>query len=221
MVRLPQGYCIDSTEVTRGQYEAWLNTNPSTAGQISDCTWNTTFAPDAMCMREPSVCQTACDNHPQACVDWCDAYAYCRAVGKRLCGKTGGDANGYSDYANPSLSQWYNACASNSANNGYPYGNTYQADYCNGWDHGAHTTVPVGSMTTCQSSVPGYQGVFDLSGNLWEFEDSCDGSGQLGTCHHRGGSFYEITHLTCGDVEYSYSRNTWSTATGFRCCSSP
>jgi sulfatase modifying factor 1 len=46
MVRLPEGYCIDGTEVTRAQYQEWLNTSPSTAGQISDCAWNTTFIPD-------------------------------------------------------------------------------------------------------------------------------------------------------------------------------
>ena len=28
MVKLPEGYCIDSTEVTRAQYAAWLATNP-------------------------------------------------------------------------------------------------------------------------------------------------------------------------------------------------
>ena len=45
MVLLPLGYCIDSTEVTEGQYQAWLNTNPSTANQPSVCSWNTDFTP--------------------------------------------------------------------------------------------------------------------------------------------------------------------------------
>ncbi len=47
MVRLPEGYCIDSTEVTRAQYQAWLSSAPSTTGQVSHCGWNTSFTPDA------------------------------------------------------------------------------------------------------------------------------------------------------------------------------
>jgi hypothetical protein len=34
---------------------------------------------------------------------------------------------------------------------------------CNDASHGLGTTVPVGSMIACQSSVPGYQGVYELS----------------------------------------------------------
>ena len=109
MVMLPEGYCIDSTEVTRAQYQTWLDTNPPTSGQGFDCDWNTSYAPDADCMNAAEVCSTGCDAHPQVCVDWCDAYAYCRAVGKRLCGKIGGGANGYDDSNDASLSQWFNS----------------------------------------------------------------------------------------------------------------
>jgi formylglycine-generating enzyme len=222
MVRLPEGYCIDSTEVTRAQYQAWLDTNPSTAGQISDCTRNGGFVPDVTCMLSTFVCQSGCDNHPQVCVDWCDAYAYCQAVGKRLCGKIGGGPNGYNDYANASLSQWYNACGSDGVNNAFPYGSTYQPDYCNGFDFAVSgsayymAAVPVGSMPSCQSSVSGYQGVYDLSGNVMEWEDSCDGS----YCHLRGGSFNTIPagYLACGILQPGESLGA-DGYVGFRCCS--
>jgi len=221
MVKLPEGYCIDRTEVTRGQYAAWLSTNPSTAGQISDCTWNTSFATDASCMRLSDVYQgSGSENHPQLCVDWCDAYAYCQGVGKRLCGKIGGGSNGYSDYANAALDQWHNACVSDGADNTYPYGNTYQPDYCNGVDHRGGTTVPVGSMTTCQSSVPGYEGVYDLSGNVMEWEDSCDGVGQSALCRVRDASFgFGVRgYLRCDFGDYA-NRNFLRNDLGFRCCS--
>jgi len=110
MVRLPQGYCIDTTEVTRAHYSAWLATTPSTALQIAECSWNTSFAPNPSCMTTASVCQSNCSDHPQVCVDWCDAYSYCQAMGKRLCGKLGGGSNAFADYASASLSQWYSAC---------------------------------------------------------------------------------------------------------------
>jgi formylglycine-generating enzyme len=223
MVRLPEGYCIDSTEVTRSQYQAWLATNPSTAGQTTACTWKTIgYRPPPSCMSY-SVCQTGCDDQPQVCVDWCDAYAYCQGVGKRLCGKIGGGSNGYGDHANASLSQWYNACVSDGANNRYPYGNTRQPGYCNGADHGVGTTVPVGSLDNCQSSVPGYVGVYDLSGNVAEWEDSCQWTGgTYAQCRVRGGSCDPAVNtskdVSCG-ADASDMVNDYGLYIGFRCCS--
>jgi hypothetical protein len=217
MVRLPEGYCIDSTEVTRAQYQAWLDTSPSAAGQISGCTWKMSFVPSPICMS--LFCQSGCDDHPQVCVTWCDAYAYCQGVGKRLCGKIGGGSTGFDDYANASLSQWYNACASGGANKTYPYGNTYQGNYCNGQDDGLEpmTTTPVGSMTTCQSSVSGYQGVYDLSGNVGEWEDSCNGADQWAGCRVRGGTpGADAVHLSCAYGIDAPRRS--GGGFGIRCC---
>jgi formylglycine-generating enzyme required for sulfatase activity len=222
MVRLPQGYCIDSTEVTRGQYAAWLNGSPtpSTTGQISDCTWNTSFVPDASCMGMSDVCQTGCDNHPQVCVDWCDAYAYCQAVGKRLCGKIGGGSVGYNDYVDVSLSQWYNACTSHGANT-YAYGNTYDRQACNDANGVRNTTVAVGTLITCQSSVSGYGGVYDLSGNVYEWEDSCSGTGQSARCRMRSGSFLYGGDALCSIDFIDDFRSYGLEYVGLRCCSSP
>jgi formylglycine-generating enzyme len=220
MVMLPEGYCIDSTEVTRAQYQAWLDTNPALPGSSDvNCGWKTSFVPDANCMTKPFVCRSGCGNHPQVCVDWCDAYYYCYGVGKRLCGKIGGGAISVSDLTNASLSQWLNACVSDEANNTFPYGNTNQPNYCNGADHDVGTTVPVGSMTSCQSAVPGYQGVFDLSGNVIEEEDSCDGASQWADCYYLGGSFYNVGNgLSCYSSAAIF-RSFVGTHLGFRCCS--
>ena len=113
MVRLPEGHCIDSTEVTQGQYAAWLGGAPSTAGQRSECEWNESYEP--VCDWEPETKA----NYPVVCVDWCDAYAYCQGVGKRLCEGRGGGANDWDDYAEASQSQWHNACVSGGADNVY------------------------------------------------------------------------------------------------------
>jgi len=71
--------------------------------------------------------------------------------------------------------------------------------------------------------VSGYEGVYDLSGNAWEWEDSCDGtSGNNDVCRLRRGSFYGYvdTHLRCDDGT-SYERGNPGDSVGFRCCSSP
>jgi formylglycine-generating enzyme required for sulfatase activity len=213
MVMLPDGYAIDITEVTRSQYTAWLSTNPDPSAQPTYCLDSTRFQPDQWCMERPSVCQgSGCGQHPQVCVDWCDAIAYCQAVGKRLCGKIGGGANAVGDFADPTKSQWFNACSSGGRSD-YSYGNAYNAEACNN----SQTTVETGSLSTCQSSVLEYAGVSDLSGNVAEWEDSCLGySRQADECRVRGGSFLD-NNLRCDNADI-FSRDTDSPTIGFRCC---
>ena len=242
MVTVPPGYCIDSTEVTRDQYAAWIATTPNPAsGQPSYCSWNTDFNADAACLAKPNACQgSSCGNQPQVCVDFCDAYAYCAAVGKRLCGKIGGGANAWADYANADLSQWFNACSSGGVHN-FPYGGDpstspvdgYEQHTCNGADYWAaqdasssQTTLPVGSLVNCKSTQTGYTGVYDLSGNAWEWEDSCDGTtGSSDLCRVRGGSFAYANpgDLRCGDdsTDPHADRLSVDPTLGFRCCSDP
>jgi formylglycine-generating enzyme required for sulfatase activity len=225
LVSVTGGYSIDATEVTRDQYAAWLATGPSTSGQPTYCSWNTDFKPSSSCISDPRMCNGAgCANHPQVCVDWCDAYAYCKAVGKRLCGRIGGGSNGYSDYANASVSQWYKACSSGGAH-AYPYGGTvaggasgYQPTTCNGYDNGKKTTVSVGTCSGCVSLESGYGGVFDLSGNASEWEDSCINYAESSDlCRLRGGSFYVVENLRCDSDTY-VNRNRAYAYVGFRCC---
>jgi len=198
------GFAIDATEVTRGQYAAWLATNPPTTGQPAVCDWNTTFVPDATCMAKASVCQgSSCTNHPQPCIDHCDAAAYCRAIDRSLCGDE----------------DWTNACSSNGT---YPLG--YEATSvrgtCNDYTTASTTTVPVASKTGCHppaSSV--FTGVFDMIGNIAEWVDNCTGtSGATDVCKPRGLSFgMGAAAPTCSQSTYS-SRSASLDNLGFRCC---
>jgi formylglycine-generating enzyme required for sulfatase activity len=220
---MPGGFSIDATEVTRSQYDAWLATNPSKAGQPSACSfWNNKFDPDPDCMNKLGDCEgSTCDNFPVVCVDWCDAYAYCRGIGKRLCGKIGGGANESAEYADASKSQWYAACSSG-GNNAFPYGKEYDGQACNGDQAGEDELVAVGSFRDCESPDPDYAGVFDLSGNVWEWEDSCEGNtGEKDPCRMRGGGYAEGGHDHRCNGGSTSNRNGHEFAAGFRCCSSP
>ncbi|HQP39247.1 MAG TPA: SUMF1/EgtB/PvdO family nonheme iron enzyme, partial [Polyangiaceae bacterium] len=132
-------YGIDEHEVSTAQYGEWLAGKPSASGQPSVCAWNTSFE---------STCPATNGKAPVACVDWCDAYAYCKSVGKRLCGKIGGGANGFDYVADVARSQWYNACSSGGAN-AFVYGNVSDASACNGAQKGNGAVVDVKSLATC------------------------------------------------------------------------
>jgi formylglycine-generating enzyme required for sulfatase activity len=118
-------FSIDATEVTRGQYSAFLTAKQANvSGQPGTCSWNTSYIPTNSW--PPKITEY---DMPVAWVDWCDAYAYCAWSGRRLCGKIGRGSNALDDYANPALSQWMRAGVG-ASNTGYPYGNSYVSSKC-------------------------------------------------------------------------------------------
>lgn len=221
-------YSIDVTEVTQGQYEAWVATNPALPESTdTSCGYVSSYAEQSRSLYTVDCARYTgadADHHPVGCVDWCDAYAYCKGVGKRLCGAIGGGSNDNSSYADASTSQWYRACSAGGVYQ-YPYGNTVQTTYCNGAEQWSATylglghSVAVGSLPNCVTSATGYADVYDLSGNVLEWEDSCNGTEQSANCHARGGSFDTLSSgLHCG-VDDGTMRKVIYDDLGFRCCS--
>jgi formylglycine-generating enzyme required for sulfatase activity len=206
-------FCADKNEVTRAKYADFLGTLPKISGQPSVCTWNTTFTPSSW----PAAMGT--EQWPVTGVDWCDAVAYCKSVGKRLCGKVGGGGNVPTDWtALGDRDEWTRAC-SNGSTYKFPYGNTYDPLACNGSFNDAGGPVPVGSMTGCKSAF----GTFDQSGNISEWEDSCEpadagASATDDVCQARGGDYLSNeTYLRC-DHGFGAKRDERRTTIGFRCC---
>jgi formylglycine-generating enzyme required for sulfatase activity len=214
----PASYCIDSTEVTMGQYNGWLNANPPPTfdGQPEDCSGNIAYAPDETgneCSLDPFN-PTGKASFPVTCIDWCDAVAYCAWAGKHLCGRIGGGEYDPADASDAAVSEWYRAC-SHAGDFVYPYGPVFHDQNC-GEPGPDGETVSVTSKTKCKG---GYEGLFGMSGNVWEWDNICKAED---ACLHRGGSFWEDSgELRCDTESYVHGRGSYNTNVGFRCCANP
>jgi len=226
-------YCMDRTEVTNEDYAAFLAANVVTSGQAPECTWNDSYAPDttiACTTTQGAYDPVGRPRMPVSCVDWCDAKRYCAWTGKRLCGAIGGGPNPPASYIDPNTDQWYRAC-SKAGTLKFPYGNTYQPTYCAGLDNSGTHPSQVANAVAC---IGGYAGVYDLSGNVAEWEDSCSGvSGANDNCLTRGGSIQSVEtvapSLLCNDSTLSDAtpmpanakRSSKDEMVGLRCCYDP
>jgi len=211
------GYCIDSTEVTVAQYAAFLDAVDAGASvEVSPACLDKTFVPGTGYWPPSESSDT-----PVSYADWCDAWSFCKWSGKRLCGaKGGGSISSKSGGTDATISQWYAAC-SGGKNLVYPYGNTYEPSRCNGPTSGG-SPAPAASWPKC-IGLGVYGGIFDLSGNMEEWEDNC-GAGGTGNCYVRGGSFdgqkgvSASQDLACTEMNGPIPRSPGYYGTGFRCC---
>jgi formylglycine-generating enzyme required for sulfatase activity len=209
-------YCIDTTEVTVGQYTEFFNAvqpAPQTAAHPMGCETVTDFTPTQGWPPAPGM-----EIYPITQVNWCQAYAYCAWVGKRLCGRIGGGslASDTTSEKDPTLSQWFNACTGGGAT-AYPYGATFDENACGGQGPASNSfLLPAGRRATC---VGGYPGIEDMSGNVWEWTDTCDGTNfATSKCHAYGGA-YDATpnELACNSFR-PWNINSAAGNIGVRCC---
>jgi len=213
------GFGVDALEATRGDYERFLADAVDPAGQSPQCQWNTSYEPivdaDAGC---PDAYDFSQADYPISCIDWCDAAAFCAWAGKRMCGRKGGGTVGVPDVNDASVSEWYAACSAGGTL-AFPYGDTYDAMACNTFGN-ASDLVGTGWFVDCEG---GYPGVFDMVGNVEEWEAACDTFGATtaqDNCELRGGAFWSdgSEYSRCGTGNRGPDRGTASHDWGFRCC---
>lgn len=212
-------YCIDQYEISYEQYETFWQAGPTY--NFAACSWNTSYTPTGAWPAPANG-----KKHPVRYVDWCDAWAYCQWSGKRLCGKQGGGAVAHTDFDNANQSQWMNACTAGVST--YPYGSSYNAAKCIGSEYqnpdGAAYFPPLPGTRTppnyppqdCQGAAPS---LYDMSGNVAEWEDSCNGAtGSTDDCRVRGGSFKEAQAALACNADRVLKRDAKLEDVGFRCC---
>jgi len=217
--------CIDTTEVTEAQYQLFLlDKDLDTSGQGPECSdWNVVYAPDPMCPFDPSGHAT----FPVNGIDWCDATAFCKWAGKRLCG---GAADGgpistgtKSDLARADVSEWASACTHGGSQT-YPYNAPFNGQACNGGEHlMPPSKLPVGTMPGCEGGFPG---IFDMVGNVHEWQNACYSvaggpPSRTDHCWFTGGSYHDLNDA-CGTA-YDEPRDYVDDQCdiGFRCCADP
>jgi formylglycine-generating enzyme required for sulfatase activity len=214
VVGAAQSFYIDEAEVTVNDYAAFAVSRPLFVSEPR-CAWK--MAPSA-----GSGSNSAIGMVPVASVDWCDALFYCKSVNKRLCGKIGGGSVSTIGVAvdSPAESQWLRACAGGGGTDRYAYGPKHVSDHCNSESPGVE---PVKNRGMCTGAT---LGVFDLSGNVKEWEDGCDGDGPVvGTvdaarpsCVVRGGSYVGPSEASkCSEKDLIAIHDTFPDI-GFRCC---
>ncbi|HVJ13914.1 MAG TPA: formylglycine-generating enzyme family protein [Polyangiaceae bacterium] len=221
MIRVPQeagGFCIDAHETTRAEYADFLaNLDQLTTPSLPE------YCQSSNPSYEPSEGQNDADmDLPVVGVDYCDAYAYCTWAGKRMCGKIGGGATDYDAFNNAMESQWHAAC-SRGGTRVFPYGNNFDGALCNGADY--FPDVPeiknVKIAVETSQCEGGYEGIFDMSGNVWEWEDACaeDPADNLVKCRLRSGEFSNPEgFLRCDYGGFSAVREFATNSIGIRCC---
>jgi hypothetical protein len=150
--------------------------------------------------------------HEFSPVTFIEASAACSAAGKRIC----------------SASEWAWACSGPKGTR-YCYGDEYIPDRCNSIDAHCDSVypgcyydstdymyqiMPTGSFPACTS----WCGVYDMSGNLWEWVVANPGSG-IDYPHLRGGAYNcgipgpPSYMLSCG-----FDGGTFRPGAGIRCC---
>lgn len=166
---------ISKYPITNGQYQVFID-DPD--GYANNRWWEESTAIRQWRARNQNCLPPKFDDDdlPRTNLSWFECIAFCRWISW----KTGDNVN------LPKESQWQRAAQGNSST-AYPWGENWIKNRCNHW------TPPVTDQLTAVDNYPdgaSIYGVYDLSGNIWEWclDEFEPGKGERIL---RGGSFRE------------------------------
>jgi formylglycine-generating enzyme required for sulfatase activity len=214
-------FCIDPYEVSLAELEAATFEHYTTVQALEalvgpDCDGNWDG-------RAPFESQQLADmrdagmwsDRPAVGADWCEARAYCLWAGKDLCGDVfGGAEPGEPD----NISQWFVACSENGTRT-YSFGESLGRGTCHDPTSPTACTAYQSLLDVHASTCPGgFEGLFNMSGNAWEWTRVCTIEDGDDGCVVRGGGC--DSDIRC-ETKMDRSRNHTDTDIAFRCCWSP
>ena len=197
-----QRFFLDRYPVTNAQYEAFV----AAGGYEQPALWDPSILPAVLDFVDQTgrpgprywrdgTFPPGREDHPVVGVNWYEASAYARWVGKRL----------------PSDAEWVKAASwpvrlspTMRLQRRYPWGDTMDRTKANVWGSGPGDTVPVQQFAAGVS----VGGVYQMTGNVWEWmrgnylpPDGSDGqwAAEIGLKSLRGGAFdtYFDNQATC------------------------
>ena len=193
------GFYPGDEQLEGGYYDFYDLGTPSGDYNFGRISWNgTTF-----------IVTEGYGNHPCLRVTWFGAWAFAEHYGLRL----------------PTEYEWEKAARGNTGYN-YPWGDFIdgnEANYHNSGDPWDNGTTPVGFYNG--QNYEGYQtldapspyGVYDVSGNVWEWTDSFETENDPDARVARGGSWYQGPSF-CHPWERNYTNpRDANDIFGFRC----
>jgi formylglycine-generating enzyme len=198
-------FCIDTTEVTNAQFNAYLVASGELIDVPGPCV-------DAGVEPPTKEQDPALASQPARRLTACYAWSFCTWAGKRMCGLVGD--GGRVPYGDIAKSEWGFACANGRAQNVYPYGDTYDSTACNTETSGV---ADVGSFPRCRGIGAPFSEVVDIVGNVGEYiyDFADDGT---------GGAWGGAWDLTTGGCTNNSARNVvifGGDDVGVRCCADP
>ena len=184
-VKVRDAFFMDATEVTVGLFKKFLKSSDYEPKEPID--WNKVYE------------YSPTGKHPMIYVSWHDATAYAKWAGKRL----------------PTEKEWEFAARGGLVDKMFSWGDeeSIAREYANsggalGRDQWDETTAPVGSLK------PNGYGLFDMSGNVWEWcGDWYDEDNRI----VRGGSWNSISDFLRVAYRIVYHPSYTIGYSGFRC----